>query len=192
MKKLAILVVLLGATMAYADNLPTDGMDNQILYWNAQSTTGSNATWGDPSTIPGLQGPQGDPGLNGTNGVDGQNGTNGVDGQNGVNGTNGTDGKDGAKGDKGDKGKDGANGKNGTNASMDHNLFLNLGAEVRWYDAKHFSLNSGYRHDLRHHNNTVDIAVIQFKIGRSYEERQLEALKKQIKDDLRYAVFLPQ
>ena len=105
----------------------------------------------------------------------------GATGAAGAAGAQGTQGAAGTKGDTGDKGKEGTKGKDGrdgTNANIDNNLFLNIGLGVRWYDWKHVSLNSGYRYDVRHFNHTVDIAVVQIKIGRSYEQRELDKLKK--------------
>lgn len=99
----------------------------------------------------------------------------------GAAGAAGSAGATGAAGQKGDKGKDGADGKdgrNGTDATIDNHLFLNVGLDLRWYDWKHVSLNSGYRYDVRHFNHTVDIAVVQIKLGRSYEQRELDKLKK--------------
>lgn len=98
-------------------------------------------------------------------------------------GAQGTQGNVGSKGDTGDKGKDGKDGKDGrdgVDANINNNLFLNVGLDVRWYDWQYVSLNSGYRYDVKHYNHTVDIAVIQIKLGRSSEQREIDRLRKQL------------
>lgn len=102
-------------------------------------------------------------------GAQGAQGTAGDTGAAGSNGKNGNDGKDG---------KDGRDGRDGTDATIDNHLFLNVGADIRWYDWKHVALHSGYRYDVRHFNHTVDIAVVHIKLGRSYEQREIDKLKK--------------
>lgn len=160
----------------------------------------------------GAQGDQGIQGVTGQNGANGQDGIVGKDGMNGVSGNNGADGKDGTKGDAGTVGKDGTNGKNGetgkdgTNgkdgkdgkagpagidANIDHGLFVNIGLDVRWYDTKYVAFSSGYRHDLNHHDNTVDALIVHLKLGKSYEQRQLETLEKRIRQDLYNVIALP-
>ncbi len=91
---------------------------------------------------------------------------------------NGAKGDTGAKGDKGDKG-DKADAPKVDN--MENRLTVNVGAEVRWMDFKHFAFASGYRYDINHKGHTVDAMVIQVKLGKSYEEKQLEALKSQVR-----------
>lgn len=105
----------------------------------------------------------------------------GAAGTAGIAGAQGTQGNTGSKGDVGAAGKDGKDGKDGrdgSDANINNNLFLNVGLNVRWYDWKHVSLNSGYHYDVNHYNHTVDIAIIQIKLGRSYEQREIEKLKK--------------
>lgn len=107
----------------------------------------------------------------------------GATGAQGIQGTQGSVGATGTKGDIGDKGNNGANGKDGRNgidATINNHLFLNVGLNLRWYDWKHVSLNSGYHYDFRHFNHTVDVAVIQIKLSRSYEQRELESLRKEV------------
>lgn len=91
-------------------------------------------------------------------------------------------GADGAsiKGDAGVDGKAGLNGRDGSDADINHITTINVGVEVRWYDAKHYSLNSGYRYDLNHHGHTIDAAILQIKLGKSYESRQMEAMRKEL------------
>lgn len=108
----------------------------------------------------------------------GMQGAQGVQGTEGTAGARGVQGQTGQKGNDGKDGKDGKDGHDGTDANINNNLFLNIGSDVRWYDWKHVALHSGYRYDVRHFNHTVDIAVIHVKLGRSYEEREIEKLKK--------------
>lgn len=107
-------------------------------------------------------------GANGAAGIAGAVGSQGAQGQQGVKGDTG------AKGDKGDKGDPGDDGNN--------RLTLNIGAQVRWYDWKHIALTSGYRYDVRHFGHTVDMLVVQIKLGKSYEERTLERQAKELRD----------
>lgn len=107
-------------------------------------------------------------GTNGAAGIAGAVGSQGAQGQQGVKGDTG------AKGDKGDKGDPGDDGNN--------RLTLNIGAQVRWYDWKHIALTSGYRYDVRHFGHTVDVLVVQIKLGKSYEERTLEEQAKELRD----------
>lgn len=110
--------------------------------------------------------------LKGSVGATGASGSDGAAGSQGVQGVQGTKGDTGAKGDKGEKGDRGDDGNN--------RLTLNLGVGVRWYDWKHVSLTSGYRYDVRHFGHTVDMVVFNIKLGRSHEERLLEAQNKKI------------
>lgn len=109
-------------------------------------------------------------------------GTNGINGSNGVNGAVGSQGDTGVAGKDGQNGKDGLNGKDGRDADdMNNRLTVNVGAEVRWYDWKHFALGSGYRYDAWHGGHTVDALVFQIKLGKSYEERTALAQDARIK-----------
>jgi hypothetical protein len=108
-------------------------------------------------------------------------GTQGPKGDKGADGLNGTSGLNGARGSTGEAGNNGKDGLNGSNASINNNLFLNIGAGVRWYDWKYVSLHSGYRYDILHYNHTVDAMVIELKLGKSYETRQQEKLEARIK-----------
>lgn len=123
------------------------------------------------------QGPQGEPGLNGTNG------TNGTDG---VNGTSGTDGKDGNNGVNGSNGRDG---KDGRDTSVNHEHAAVIDTAIRLYDGKRVQLQAFnvYRLGLKPgqdifgngYNMMVGARVI-FKLGSSYEEREIARLRKQL------------
>lgn len=98
----------------------------------------------------------------------------------GAQGAAGASGAAGSKGDVGATGQNGKDGRDGTDATIDNHLFLNVGLDIRWYDWKYVSLNSGYRYDVRHFNHTVDMAVVQIKLGRSHEQRELDKLRKEV------------
>ena len=61
-------------------------------------------------------------------------------------------------------------------------MTVNVGAEVRWYDWKHVSLNSGYRYDFWHGGHTVDALIVQIKLGRSYEQREMDRMRQELQD----------
>lgn len=94
-----------------------------------------------------------------------------VNSQPGPQGPAGTQGIPGLKGPQGDPGQD---------YDGDHRLTTNIGADIQWYDWKHASIRSGYRYDFNHKGHVVDIGVLTLKLGKSYETRQLEALRKEI------------
>ncbi len=171
-----ILGLAVTVSNSWGDNLPTNGMDQQILYWSGTTYTGSNATWGDPSSIPGLQG------APGTNGVDGVNGADGAAGTNGSNGTNGAKGKDGSNG------RDGVNGKNLEAPTIDPRLDV----EVREFDSRHWSMSSYASFALQ--TGTARYVVGQkltLKLGKSFEEKQREILEKKLLKMMDNSVLLP-
>lgn len=188
MKKLLVIVVfgLCGNSYANCGNGNNNGNgcsggDDPVVIVGPQGPIGPQGPTGPVGPL----GPKGDQGTQGVQGPEGQDGTNGVDGANGSNGINGSDGKggkDGKEGDKGDPGLKGQDGKPGDD--MEHRLTTNVGAEVRWYDSKRFSIKSGYRYDTNHHGHTVDAAILEIKIGKSYEERIIEKQRKEM-DDLK-------
>lgn len=157
----------LGVTQVY--DHPADAPNGQYVVpvqYNRTSVEG-NGTEHDPndasrndidyiplSQVKGAAGPAGQAGTDGTPGA------------------RGTKGDTGAKGEKGDKGEPGDDG--------DNRLTLNIGAQVRWYDWQHVSLASGYRYDVRHSGHTVDMLVIQLKLGKSYEQRVAERQQGEI------------
>lgn len=92
-------------------------------------------------------------------------------------------GTPGPKGDRGPVGATGQAGRDGVNCvdcACDKNR-LNIGGEVVWHEwDNHVGVRSGYRFDVRNEGHTVDLAVVQWRIGKSPEDRQLEALKRKI------------
>jgi hypothetical protein len=97
----------------------------------------------------------------------------GATGQAGAVGGQGSAGTQGVKGDKGDTGAQGAPGDSGLDATRE-----NIGVTVRLYDHKRFSVTSGYRYDVHHHGQEIDMAVLNIKLGKSWEE---ELIAKQAK-----------
>jgi hypothetical protein len=90
-------------------------------------------------------------------------------------------GPTGPQGARGEAGESivGPAGKAGNDSDAD-SFHANLGAQVRWYDWEHVALHSGYRYDTIHGGHTVDMAVVQFKVGTSHEERRIKALESKI------------
>lgn len=124
--------------------------------------------------IEGPQGPQGPAGLDGADGADGLNGTDGLNGLDGINGADG---------------KDGLDGRNGKDASLRVESKLLLDTAIRLYDGKYlqvqafnaFSIGRHRGYDLlRDGKNMFYGARVVFKLGSSYEERELQKLRKEI------------
>lgn len=179
-----------GITQIYDHpNQPPNGQFVVPVQYNRTNAEGNGAEHDGNDTKPNdidyvpltqLKGATGAQGGQGTQGIQGVQGDIGLTG---AQGNAGSTGAAGVKGNTGDKGKDGAkgvDGRNGTDANINNNLFLNVGVDVRWYDWKYVSLNSGYRYDVKHYNHTVDIAVVQIKLGRSSEQREIDRLRKQL------------
>lgn len=110
----------------------------------------------------GPRGPQGQPGLNGSDGTNGINGTNGTNGTNGINGTNGRD--------------------------ADAKIMPVLDAALRLYDGKYVQLQAFNVWHLSDKNSRALAGTTEFmagarvvlKIGKSYEERRLDALEHKL------------
>ena len=86
----------------------------------------------------------------------------------------------GPKGDKGDPGRDGRDGVDCVSCSCDKNRY-NLGGEVIWHEwDNHLAVKSGFKADVRGHGNTADIAILQWRFGKSPEDRKMEALQSKI------------
>lgn len=91
---------------------------------------------------------------------------------------NGTNGKDGINGSNGSNGLNGSNGD--SDAGSSHAF---VGGEVVWHEwDSNVSVRSGYKHDVIHGGEYGDIAVIQYRFGKSSAERRVEALEKQLND----------
>ncbi len=113
------------------------------------------------------------------NGCSGQEGPQGPAGHDGLNGTNGSNGQNGT------------NGKNGVNGSDSANTGVLLVADtaVRLYDGKYtqvqifnvyaFSRNQGDNVVGAGHNDMFGMRFV-FKLGSSYEEREIARLRKQL------------
>jgi len=129
----------------------------------------------------GPQGPVGPQGPQGIQGPIGPAGKNGVNGQPGTNGINGIQGPAGVKGSSGANGTNGTNGTNGKDGDSGLDAtHENIGVTVRWIDKQRFFLTSGYKFDVNHHEQEIDMMVLNIKIGSSYEEREISHLRKQL------------
>src|SRR6267154_3294514 len=141
-----------------------------FLPLHAFANCGNDNGNGNGCSNNGAVGPQGPAGANGSNGTNGTNGNNGINGANGASGTNGTNG---------------TNGKDATTSF--HGTSLVLDAAVRLYDGKRIQLQAFDTYVLGSHsgqdvigdgmNTTVGMRVV-FKLGSSYEEREIAKLKK--------------
>jgi hypothetical protein len=56
---------------------------------------------------------------------------------------------------------------------------VNIGADVRVYDSQYWSLHTGFAHDVKSGGNAI-FGMVGLKVGKSYEEREIERLKEQI------------
>ena len=148
-----------------------------LSYANCGNDNG-NGEGCEGNTIVGSQGPTGPigpQGPSGSNGSNGQNGSNGSNGQDGKNGNNGKDGKDGKNGSAPD-------GLNDTRLVADTALRLYDGKRVQWQVFNIYAFGSRPGQDVfgNGKNQSYGVRVI-FKLGSSYEERELESLKAQVK-----------
>lgn len=84
----------------------------------------------------------------------------------------------GPAGEDGIDGRDGVNGSNGSDAELETRF--TAGVEARVFDHKHFSINIFDDYDLRDGFNERIGARVVFKIGSSYEGREIEKLQEQI------------
>lgn len=76
-------------------------------------------------------------------------------------------------------------GANGSDADGPDRLNAYLGAGVRLYDAKYWSANTYVNQDVWH-GGTVIGGLIMFKLGKSYEEREIDALRADLKASRAY------
>ena len=169
MKKTLVLALLTAmlAPAAYASDVVTATNASEASYgdilWYSDPTPGHpTATYAQPSSVPGLTG------ATGSAGADGVNGTNGKDG------------------------KDGVNGVNGRNA-MAPAIDPRLDVEVREFDSKHWSVSSGVSFALQ--TGSARYIVTQkltLKLGKSYEEKQMERMEQRMQKLLRDSVLLPE
>lgn len=133
-------------------------------YANCGNGNGNGNGCGDDGTS-GPQGPAGPAGPQGSVG------TTGAMGQAGVNGTNGKDGKD------------------GRDMTMQHEHAAVIDAAIRLYDGKRVQLQvfDTYRIGAKPSQDLIGAgynmmlgARVVFKLGTSYEEREIARLRKQL------------
>lgn len=112
--------------------------------------------------------------LKGATGASGTNGTVGATGSTGNTGSTGQTGAQGVQGVKGDKGDPG---QNLEAPAIDPRLDV----EVREYDSKHWTLSSFASFGMQ--SSTARYIVgekLTLKLGKSYEQRELDALKHKL------------
>lgn len=166
MKKLFMLSMLLSpSVMAFSGQevvVDNKGTAGQILISDGvQIDSGhTNGSWVSPNALPSLKGAKGDTGSQGNSGATG------------------------SKGDEGIAGKDGQDGKDADNARLDdveHRMnrtkILAEGV-VRVYDAKKFQVNLFANYDFIGRKSHEMGARIEYKLGKSYEERRIDQLER--------------
>ena len=84
----------------------------------------------------------------------------------------------GPAGPQGPEGAIGPSGKDGD--SSDGNINLNVGVSARWLDAERWGLSSGYRYDIHHSGHIIDLAVLNLKIGKSYQDERIQRLRNEL------------
>jgi len=143
--------------------------------------------------VDGINGVNGQDGLNGLDGYtpikgtdyfDGADGAPGVDGVNGQDGLNGADGAIGAQGEKGntgDKGNEGKKGEQGIQGLPGKGLKdrIELIGEIRILDTKKTTWSVYAGQDVNNRASIVGAKVV-FKLGSSYEQRELEKLNARL------------
>jgi hypothetical protein len=173
-----------------------DGNKGYIFMYDCENGNNSLGQWVDPKNVPELKGEKGDKGDTGKQGIKGEKGNAGIDGQNGNNGEQGIQGEQGLQGiagQAGEKGVDGLNGQNGDKGEQGKEGVkgdkgdtgkglkdrVELIGEVRVFDTRKWS---GFVYggvDINNSNSIVG-AKVQYKLGRSYEERRLDELEARI------------
>ncbi len=170
----AMLLVSVVASVAHANNVTDTLVAGQSpstgdILWYSGVSGNTSGTWSQPSSIPGLAG------------LDGTNGINGVDGAKGDTGATGANGKDG---------KNGINGRDGHDAQAPA-IDPRLDVEVREYDAKHWSLSSFASFGMQSSTSRYIVGQkLTLKLGKSYEQKQMEAMEQRMSKLLKDSVFL--
>ena len=122
----------------------------------------------------------------------------GEKGDKGDKGDKGRSGPEAPKGEPGEPGKDGAIGEDGADANtnalegtvrhMQETKYI-LQGEIRLFDSRKFKLNVFGQYDIRHTRGHQVGIGLTYKIGKSYEERQIEKLKETIDILLKHAHY---
>lgn len=197
-KKLAIClsVFLFFTSLAIAGGVTDDNNGHKgDLFVSTGENHGANSVgeWIDSSSFKGEKGDQGDVGPQGPQGIAGQDGLNGIDGLDGYTPIKGTDYFDGApgvdgvigaqgeKGNTGDEGKTGKQGEQGIQGLPGKGLKdrIELIGEVRILDTKKTSWSVYAGQDVNNRASIVGAKVV-FKLGSSYEQRELEKLQTRL------------
>lgn len=181
MLKWFIIGVLLVPSISLADGVVVNGVSvNDDGSANNLTLTSTNGTGITTTAVANgakvvINAPQGATGAQGVQGITGTSGTTGIQGQ---------AGKTGAQGATGTNGVNGTNGINGTNAAVDDSAKLVGDVALRLYDGKRVQLQLfdayGFSFQTNEGKNMMYGMRVVFKLGKSYEERQLEKLQKQV------------
>lgn len=202
LRKVVISTVLVLASYAVrglAQNVTDDlvaGQEPQtgsVLYYAAPNGN-SQGTWALPSQIPGLQGEQGIQGVQGDQGIQGIQGEKGDKGDTGeidqatldtinTNQTTETQSRIGAD----NVLQNNLNATNSRVANVEdevHRLGETktiIGGTVRLMDSRKFELHLFDNYDVHRKHNDAFGLLLGYKMGKSYEEREIEALKASLK-----------
>lgn len=158
-------LIMLGCISLVSLSYANCGNDNG----NGNGCSGNTGNQG-PTGPQGPQGPAGNNGTNGTNGVNGKDGTNGTNGVNGATGATGATGAD----NNGDISR-----YRGTNLSLDVavRLFDTKYVQGQVFDTYVVGSHPGDDVFAQGYNSQIGLRIV-FKLGKSYEEREIEKLKK--------------
>lgn len=150
-----------------------DGESGDIFTYDCNKGNIDVGKWVNPTEVPELKGEKGDKGDRGLRGFIGKSGADGEDGATGDKGDTGATGKKGNKGDRGLRGLQGERGK-----GLDDRYELMV--EGRVLDTKRTTWSIYAGRDI---NNDVNIygVKVTVKFGKSYEERELEKIKEEIR-----------
>src|ERR1700676_2557693 len=136
-------------------------MKKLLLMYLALLTFGINPVYANDEDV----GPQGPPGPVGATGP------KGTAGNNGSNGTNGTTGATGPQGVAGAPGQD---------VSAQTQAVASVGLRV--FDEKYASLIVYDKYSMTQDHNSEAGFMVMFKLGSSYESREIEKLRKEIQN----------
>ena len=203
-KVISIAVLLTGflSVKSFANNVTDDlnpgqtPQEGSILYYGTPSGN-SEGTWALPSTIPGLSGAQGDQGIQGEQGIQGDQGVKGDKGDQGETGTIDQQTLDTINNNQSvetksriDADKLLQDNLNATNNRVDglenevHKLGETkaiLGGTVRIMDSRKFEVHLFDNYDVKRGHNDSFGAVVGYKLGKSFEEKEIDELKSMLK-----------
>jgi hypothetical protein len=156
-----------------------------LLPITAMGDCGNGNGNGNGCSGQGTVGPQGPAGPQGPIGPQGPQGPQGAQGNAGTNGTNGSVGPTGATSASGTQGAPGAQGVQGPQGpAAEINVPAidpRLEVEIREYDSRHWSLSSFGSFGMQSGTSRYIVGEkLTLKLGKSYEEREIDRLKRLI------------